>query len=69
MANFVQWAMGVYSLLSNNKTTAEIWDFRDKQGTSVFGNVKVIDIGVDDNGKHGISPSFVPDPSDRRSVP
>ena len=50
MANFVQWAMGVYSLLSKNKTTAEIWDFRDKQGTSVFGNVKVIDIGVDDNG-------------------
>lgn len=50
MANFVQWAMGVNSLLSNNKITPEIWDFRDKQGGSIFGNVKVIDIGIDDNG-------------------
>ena len=50
MANLMQWGIGVYSLLTNNKTSTESWDFRDKQGTSIFGNVRVMDIGVEKNG-------------------
>ena len=50
MANLMQWGIGVYSLLTNNKTSNESWDFRDKQGTSIFGNVRVMDIGVEKNG-------------------
>ena len=56
MANLLQWGIGVYSLLSNNKKATEIWDFRDKQGTSVFGNVKVMDIGVEENGSAVLQP-------------
>lgn len=50
MANLMQWGIGVYSLLTNNKTSNESWDFRDTQGTSIFGNVRVMDIGVEKNG-------------------
>ena len=50
MANLLQWGMGIYSLISNNKTALETWDFRDKQGSSVFGNAKVMGIGFEANG-------------------
>lgn len=34
----------------NSKNTVEVWDFRDKQGTSIFGSVKVMNIGMEANG-------------------
>lgn len=42
--------MEIFSILGNNSKITETWNFRDKQGESIFGNVKVMDIGYENNG-------------------
>lgn len=43
--------MQIFSSTLNNKgTQTETWTFKDKQGTSIFGDVHVMDIGVEHRG-------------------
>lgn len=48
MANFLQVFSSFLSGKAGIKT--ETWSFRDKQGSSIFGDAKVLDMGVEHNG-------------------
>lgn len=43
--------MEIFSIFGSNGIQTETWNFRDKQGESIFGDVKVMDISFESNGK------------------
>ena len=48
--------MEIFSILANKGIPTETWNFKDKQGTSVFGDAKVMDIGYENSGSVVSSP-------------